>query len=55
MTQTDILRVLPEAKRETLDALFNADGSEKFGANSSTPIANEEEALLLLAILRDLL
>jgi len=55
MTQTDILRVLPEAKRETLDALFNADGSEKFGVNSSTPIANEEEALLLLAILRDLL
>ncbi len=55
MTQTDILRVLPEATRTTLDALFHAAGAEKFGANSSSPSADQGETLTLLALLRDLL
>lgn len=55
MTQSDILRVLPEAKRETLDALFDAADGNKFGSGTTIRTANQEEALILLHLVRDLL
>ncbi len=55
MTQSDILRVLPEAKRETLDALFDAADGNKFGSGTTIRTTNQEEALILLHLVRDLL
>ena len=55
MTQSDILRVLPEAKRETLDALFDAADGNKFGSGTTIRTTNQEDALILLHLVRDLL